>query len=219
VKVCLQEFKLMNDPQVLLVSPLWNVIDQKNRTRKGLRLSPNDYYENIISLSAFLSEGFSRYKGNLYWGLYKTKSLRDVLKKHPLPALPHNDLFTLAAVMSEGRVLFINKVLFTKAEYFSDARKKHYSAINRFIDICTHPLIYFRIVANIILPLRLWYLIRISTLYYQYMYSLFNNGVEGLMRARAICLYSSWLFFLHLLPNDITSYKRRTLVFGGHSYP
>jgi glycosyltransferase involved in cell wall biosynthesis len=198
---------------ILLAAPLWKVMDQRGRVRNTPL--PLHWAGKKISLYDYFIEGFNHYKGNLYWGLYHRKKLIEAIRRYPLPPLPHNDLFTIGAVLSSGDVYVLKESLFIKQEYFSDARKECYSFIQRIVDIATSSIVWWRIGLNLLLPHRVVYVYRVASIYFWHCYNLsLVNGYPFISRLY-LSLLATLFFVAHVIPNDLDLYQKRQRVFCG----
>jgi len=214
VKLCVATFS--HEPtSTVLVTPKFCVTDQKKHIRKDQRCSFSNYTKKYLDLASYLREDFGGFKADVFFGFYRTAFLKEIGGYKQLSALAASDILTMHEVLCKGKVRLLNKVLFLKQEYYPDADDKQKVRKHKFLSAFSFLFSWWYTLQNYIVPQNLFFLLKHVRVYYNYTDKLINEYKQGSLYLKVLNLYSSYLLFLTLVPNNIQRLRTRDKVFTG----
>jgi len=217
IKKILEEFEKSSD-NVALIAPKFEVIFSSGEINRRKRKSFSNYPKTYITFEDFVKEDFYGFKTCIFYGIYKTKYLKQIGGYVNLSSLSASDYLTLHKLMSLYKVKLLNKILFYKREKFYKDKFEN-SKISKSKLILDFIFTVLGIMKKTIFnlwPGNFYYLYKNTKIYYDYNQTLIRKYFEGKKYYYTLLnLRSSVNLFLTLIPNDITFLKKRNKSFFG----
>ncbi len=212
--------KFEKDKNTALIATKFAVIDSQDNIKKNKKCSFVNYRKEEITFETYLREDFYHFKANIFYGIYKTEILKKIDGYNKLPVLAASDCLTIHEIMSQGKVSLVNKVLFYKREqFYSDTiAHKRLSMINLLLNVIkTIVAIFYKTLSNFS-PSNFDYIYKNVHTYFDFNQKLINKYYKNKKASLTIFnLLSAINLFTALLPNDVSSLKRRNKIFSGKS--
>jgi glycosyltransferase involved in cell wall biosynthesis len=216
-----EEFEKHKEENILLVSPRFYVIDANGERNLRKKNSFINFSRNYLDLKSYLKEDFYGFKANIFYGLYKKDILLKIGGYSTLPALAASDILTLHTIMSHGKVLLLDKVLFYKREIFFHDRfdNNKLSIISLWLHLVKTTYNIIVVTLQNFYPSNFRYLMNNVNIYYSYNNVLINKFHKNdIYRLRFYNILSSFQLLLVLFPNDVQSLKKRNQLFSGKDF-